>query len=86
MSQMILLGIQHVLLVALRRIELLATEHKDVKVPAFDVRIPFHYSKSDVEIMQYLKEKIREYSCELGCEITIDKVSEEKNNKHDGFR
>ena len=56
------------------------------KKAAFDVVIPFHYSKSDEEIMQYLKEKIREYSCELGCEITIDKVSEEKNNKHDGFR
>ncbi|MBP7348572.1 MAG: cation transporter [Butyrivibrio sp.] len=56
------------------------------KKAAFDVMVPFHYSKSDEEIMQYLKEKIREYSCELGCEITIDKTSEEKNSRHDGFR
>lgn len=59
---------------------------KQQKKAAFDVVVPFHYDKSDEKIMQYLKEKIREYNPELGCEIAIDKMSQEKNVRHEGIR
>jgi cation diffusion facilitator family transporter len=51
---------------------------KQQKKVAFDVVVPFHYERSDEEILAYLKEKIRQHNCALGCEIAVDKRSEEK--------